>query len=151
MNNIAFGELWFIVIQQKIGQYLYNVENSEYGIPVSAGLSYKYRLFSILNDYIYDINKSFDFQIADLNIILKTRRFFSDIHFTKTKTNKIRLFNINYKCTHPNLPKLYFDLYTNNIIMLYNIFHVSLSPLDVYNKIFNKKHVLLENWLNFIK
>ena len=38
------------------GQYLYNVENSEYGIPVAAGLSYKYELFSILNDYIYDIN-----------------------------------------------------------------------------------------------
>ena len=132
------------------GQYLYNVENSEYGIPVAAGLSYKYELFSVLNDYIYDINKSLDFTLADLSITLKTRRFFSDIHFTRTKTNKIRLFNPNYKCNHPNLPKLYFNIYTNNIIMLYNIFHVTLTPVDVFNKVFNKKHIFLENWINFI-
>ena len=34
--------------------------------------------------------------------------------------------------------------------MLYNIFHVTLTPVDVFNKVFNKKHIFLENWINFI-
>ena len=115
---------------------------------LQLGISYKYKLFSILNDYVYNVNKQLNFSIKKPSVILNTKRFFSDIHFSKTKTNKVRLFNLHYKCNHKALPKMYFDLFTNNIIMLYNVFHVSLTPQHVFNKVFNKKHILLENWIN---
>ena len=115
---------------------------------LQLGISYKYKLFSTLNDYVYNLNKPFNFSNLKFSNVLTTNRFFSDIHFSKTRTNKIRLFNLNYKCKHKLLPKLYFDWFTNNIVMLYNVFHVDITPQDVFNKVFNKKHILLENWIN---
>lgn len=116
--------------------------------PLQLGISYKYKLFSTLNDYVYNLNKPFNFSNLKFSNVLTTKRFFSDIHFSKTRTNKIRLFNLNYRCKHKLLPKLYFDLFTNNIVMLYNVFHIDITPQDVFNKVFNKKHILLENWIN---
>lgn len=113
---------------------------------LQLGISYKYKLFSILNDYVYNLNKPFNFSESIFSDVLTTKRFFSDIHFSKTKTNKVRLFNLHYKCNHKALPKMYFDLFTNNIIMLYNVFHVSLTPEDVLIKVLNNKHIFLENW-----
>ena len=115
---------------------------------LQLGISYKYKLFSTLNDYVYNLNKPFNFSNLKFSNVLTTNRFFSDIHFSKTRTNEIRLFNLNYRCKHKLLQKFYFDLFTNNIVMLYNVFHVDITSQDVFNKVFNKKHILLENWIN---
>lgn len=152
-NSLSYHNcIWRSIIHKyssEDGQYLYNAENTEYGIPVCAGISYKYNIFSFINDFIYEKNKKLNFKFDSPAITLKTRKLFSDTHFAYTAYNKVRLFNDKSQSRYKTLAKMYISLFTRNYIALANVFYDTLSELDVYTKVFNKKHIFLENWLSF--
>ena len=77
-------------------QVLYCPELTAYGIPSHAGLSYYYKIFQKILQYIYNLNNQQNFIFNKNVMVLSTKSFFSDIYGAKATQHKIRLFKPGY-------------------------------------------------------
>lgn len=149
--------------------YLFCAQHTSYGTIIQNYITYKYQLFTKINQWLLKLNK----KICKINQIIQIFKFpyniYSDLHSFNQEVQKknIYLFNINFKKLNNlstykiNKIKQYINynkkLFTNDLLALLSVFHYFQqnnikninTNQDKYNFILYKyilnKHYVLNN------